>query len=161
VKMRDNYVCSFCGFLAGSKEVYSRQSDIVYQDAWVTAFIASHHLRNNPGTVLIIPNRHYENIYDMPDDILSKVHLLAKRVCITIRKVYPGCAGNVLRQHNEPVEGAKCKGQDVPHYHLHIIPRYPDDRMYEYAEDGQRYLMPREERQYYAALLREKLNHGK
>jgi|GEM_PF-1224597 len=153
-----NYVCLFCAFLAGHQEVYSKQSDIVYQDDTVAAFIASHPLRYNPGQVLIIPNRHYENIYEMPDDLLGKAHLLAKRICVAMRNVYPGCAGNVLRQHNESVEGAKCKGQDVPHYHLHIIPRYPDDRMYEYAEDGQRYLMPPEERQRYAVLLRGQLD---
>ena len=151
--MRDDYICPFCGFLAGNQDVYSKQSDIVYHDDTVTAFIASHPLRHNPGQVLIIPNRHYENIYEMPDDLLAKTHLLAKQICVAMRDVYPGCAGNVLRQHNE----SKCKGQDVPHYHLQIIPRYSDDRMYEYAEDGQRYLMPPEKRQYYAQLLRRRL----
>jgi histidine triad (HIT) family protein len=153
---KKGYVCPFCLLIKGieNEEVYSRQSDIVYRDAYLTAFIASHHLRNNPGSVLIIPNGHYENIYDMPDEILAKVNPLAKKISIVMRKAYPGCMGNVIRQHNEPIEGAKCKGQDVLHYHLHIIPQYTDDKMYEYAEDGPRYLMPQEERQCYASLLK-------
>ena len=59
-----------------------------------------------------------------------------------------------MRQHNEPIEGAKCKGQDVFQYQLHVMLRYDDDQMYEYAEDGQRFLVPVEERKHYADRIR-------
>ncbi|MDB5178798.1 MAG: diadenosine tetraphosphate hydrolase [Patescibacteria group bacterium] len=153
-----DYFCLFCSLLAGEddKRVYSKPADIIYQDDFVTAFIASHQLKNNPGLVIVIPNEHVENIYDLPDELSAKIHQLEKRLCIAVREAYP-CVGNVIRQHNEPIEGAKCKGQDVLHYHLQIIPRYSDDRMYEYAEDGERYLMPEDERRQYVELLRDKL----
>lgn len=157
---KEDYFCPLCSLISGkdNERVYSKQTDIVYKDDFVTAFIASHPLKNNPGLVMIVPNKHYENLYDMPDDILARVHQLSKRVSIAIRNVFPNCKGNVLRQHNEPVEEAKCKGQDVLHYHLHIMPRYSDDKMYEYVEDGERWMMPQEERKHYADLLRQELS---
>ena len=111
---KENYICPFCLLLKGiqHEKVYSAQSDIVYHDEFVTALIASHQLHNNPGTVIIIPNEHIENLYDLPDDISSKIHQLEKKIAIVMRTAYP-CEGNVIRQHNEPIEGAKCKGQDV------------------------------------------------
>lgn len=149
---------SFCLLVGGieNEKVYSKQSDIVYKDEFVTAFIASHQLKNNPGIVIVIPNTHIENLYDLPDDLSAKIHQLEKKIAIAMRIAYP-CGGNVVRQHNEPIEGTKCKGQDVLHYHLQIVPRYSSDKMYEYAEDGQRVLATTEERGRYASLLKESL----
>lgn len=155
---KENYICPFCLLVNGieNDKVYSRQSDIVYKDEFVTAFIASHQLIKNPGTVLIIPNKHVENLYDLHDDLSAKIHQLERKIAVAMRSAYP-CQGNVIRQHNEPIEGAKCKGQDVLHYHLQIIPRYSSDKMYEYAEDGQRELASQEERKNYAELLKDVL----
>jgi histidine triad (HIT) family protein len=155
-----DYECPFCSLLQGDihDHVYSRLSDIVYRDDVVTAFIGSHQLKNNPGLVLVIPNDHIENIYDMSEELLGKVHGVAKRISIGIRSAYPHCKGNAIRQHNEPIEDARCKGQDVMHYHLQIIPRYSDDRMYEYAEEHERQLVPEKERENYAQLLRAALS---
>ena len=155
---KENYICPFCLLLKGveHEKVYSVQSDIIYRDEFVTALIASHQLNYNPGTVIIIPNEHIENLYDLPDDLSAKIHQLEKRIAIAMREAYP-CEGNVIRQHNEPIEGAKCKGQDVLHYHLQIIPRYSSDRMYEYIEDTQRGLVPPDEREKYATLLKQSM----
>jgi histidine triad (HIT) family protein len=152
------YTCPFCLLLKDirNEHVYSVEDDIFYKNKVITAFVASHQNIRNPGTVLIIPNIHIENLYDMPDDLLAAVHTASRDISIAMREAYP-CEGNVLRQHNEPIEGAKCKGQDVLHYHLQIIPRYPDDQMYEYAESTQRRLVPPAERAGYAARLRKVL----
>jgi len=137
-------------------KVYSKQSDIIRKNDFATAFIASHLLNKNPGIVIIVPNNHVENIYDLPDDLSAKIHQLEKKISIAMRSAYP-CEGNVIRQHNEPIKGAKCKGQDVLHYHLQIIPRYSTDQMYEYIEDGERELVPPNERKKYAELLKNNL----
>jgi histidine triad (HIT) family protein len=153
-----DYACPFCSLVRGEQDprAVSKSGDSIYQDDFVTAFIGSHQLKNNPGLVIVVPNEHIEHLYDLPDDISARIHQLEKKLAIAMREAYP-CEGNVIRQHNEPIEGAKCKGQDVLHYHLQIIPRYSDDRMYEYAEDGQRELVPEDERRRYAELLKAKL----
>lgn len=118
-----NYVCPFCNLLKGI-DVLSKQSDIVYQDKHITAFISSHWWPNNPGHVLIIPNKHYENIYELPENLSDKIHRLEKRMALAIKKAYRS-DGVSTRQHNEH-DG----GQDVWHYHLHVFPRHKNDNLY-------------------------------
>ncbi len=76
---------------------------------------------NNPGSALVIPNDHYENIFDLPDILATPIHAAARSTA-TAMKVAFGCDGISLRQHNEPAGS-----QDVWHYHLHVIPRWHGD----------------------------------
>jgi histidine triad (HIT) family protein len=142
----NDYACPFCLLLKSIKNehVLSVESDIFYRGDDVTAFISSHQWLNNPGHALVIPNQHYENIYDLPADLGGKVHQLAQQIALAMKAVY-GCDGVSTRQHNEP-DG----NQDVWHYHLHVFPRYVDDNLYgsEYFE------MPVTERAQYASRLR-------
>lgn len=150
----DNYTNPFKLLLDGieNDQVYSRQSDIIYSGDEVTALISSHWWPNNPGNVIVIPNEEYENIYDLPDDLTCKVHLVAKRVAIAMKEVYE-CDGVSTRQHNEP-DG----DQDVWHYHLHVFPRYEGDDLY-LNYDKKRETTP-EERKPYAKKLREYFKHN-
>lgn len=76
---------------------------------------------NNPGHVAVIPNEHFENLYDLPAPVAAKIHECARFVALAMKSAY-GCDGITLRQNNEPAGG-----QDVWHYHLHIYPRYEGD----------------------------------
>ena len=120
----DNYICPFCNFFAGNETDYNKKQDIVYQDESVTAFIAPTGWANNLGHVLVVPTRHYENIYSIPDDELATVYKAVKKIAIAIRSTY-GCSGVSTRQHNEPAGD-----QDVWHLHVHVFPRYEDDELY-------------------------------
>jgi len=143
-----DYACPFCQLLCGKEDtVYSRQSDIVYQNEAVTALISSHFWTNNHGNVIIIPNRHYENIYDLPDELGGQVFATARRVAIAMKKAY-ACKGTSTRQHNEPAGN-----QDVFHFHFHVFPRYSGDQLY----TSQRFLAQPAERAQYAKKLREAL----
>lgn len=141
------YTCPFC-LLAGGFEcswVSSRRSDMVLEDERLMAFICARQWPNNKGHVLVVPRRHYENIYDLPVDLGGEVHAMARRIAIAMKYVYR-CDGISTRQHNE-LHG----GQEVWHYHLHVFPRYADDRLYETKKGV---VMPVEERAEYAELLR-------
>jgi histidine triad (HIT) family protein len=123
----DGYICPFCQVVVRRVEdenVYTNHADIVWQDDMVTAFIGSHQWPNNQGHVLIIPNQHYENIYDLPLDFATAIHACARSVALAMKASY-GCDGISTRQHNEPAGN-----QDVWHYHVHVFPRYPDDQLY-------------------------------
>lgn len=122
----ENYICPLCLLVKGieNTNVYSRQDDIIYKDEKVTAFIASHWWPNNQGHVIIIPNQHIENLYDLPDDISSAIHSLERKVAIALKQLYK-CDGISSRQHNE-----HAGNQDVWHYHLHVFPRYDNDNLY-------------------------------
>jgi histidine triad (HIT) family protein len=118
-----DYRCPFCLLLQGDETGQSelKRSDIVFQDADVTAFIAIRKYPNNQGHVLIIPNEHFENIYDLPLTLASKIHVLSRDVALAMKSEYR-CDGILLRQHNEPAGD-----QNIWHYHLHVIPRYEHD----------------------------------
>jgi histidine triad (HIT) family protein len=122
----ENYVCPFCLLVAGieNQHVQSVQSDIVYRDDSVTAFIGSGQWKNNHGNAIIVPNEHFENIYDLPIRYAQDIHKVAKMLALAMKTVY-ACDGVSTRQHNEP--GGS---QDVWHYHLHVTPRYQGDNYY-------------------------------
>ena len=122
----EDYVCPFClvAQRLESANFYTVQKDVIYRDSMVTAFIASHFWDNNKGHVIVIPNEHFENIYDLPDELGAHIHRTARRVALALKERY-GCDGTSTRQHNEP--GGN---QDVWHYHLHVFPRYEGDNLY-------------------------------
>lgn len=122
-----DYVCPFCMIVDGveNDHLLTKQKDIVYKDDYVTAFISSCWWKNNKGHVIIIPNDHIENIYDLPSEISYRIHDLEKEIALALKKTYK-CDGVSSRQHNEP-----CGNQDVWHYHLHVFPRYPNDHLYQ------------------------------
>jgi len=141
-----DYECPFCNFLKGNETDFNQKQDIVYQNHYVTAFIAPKWWVNNPGHVLVIPNKHFENIYDITDEYLSEVYKVVKKVATAIRGSY-GCDGTSTRQHNEPAGN-----QDVWHFHVHVYPRYNDDNLY--LNHGKKMFVEAEKRLPYAEKLR-------
>lgn len=119
-----NYKCPFCILVKREDNGITNADDIIYQDKFITAFISGKWLIKNPGHVLIIPNKHFENLYDIDEKYLDKIHRFSKKVVIAFKKVYKSDATSV-RQHNEP-DG----NQDIFHYHLHVFPRYKNDNLY-------------------------------
>ena len=106
--------CVFCRIAQGMELSYP-----VFENKHVLAF-----LDNNPfteGHTLVIPKRHYINMFDIDEDVLqeviSVVHLLVKRY---EKKI--GMSGVDILNLNG-VDGQ----QTVYHFHMHIIPRFPED----------------------------------
>ena len=104
--------CIFCKI--ASKEITSKilvetESCIGFLDAFPLA----------KGHALVIPKNHYEKIQDLPTDIntdmFSTVHSL-------ISKVDSLTGATLVAVHN-----GKQSGQEIPHVHVHLIPRSKDD----------------------------------
>jgi histidine triad (HIT) family protein len=142
----EGYLCPFCLIVQGIEQddVYTRSADIVYRTEAVTAFIGSHQWPNNRGHVILIPNAHYENLYDLPLTVATQIHAAVRTVALAMKRAY-GCPGISTRQHNEPAGN-----QEIWHYHVHVFPRWPDDALY----GSRRSFMPPEERLLYAERLR-------
>lgn len=73
------------------------------------------------GHCLILPKGHYANIYELPDELASKVFVLAKKTVARLQKAL-GCDGMNIVQNN-----GTAAGQTVFHFHMHLIPRWEDD----------------------------------
>jgi histidine triad (HIT) family protein len=143
------YECPFCSLLAGGETAWDSPRDIVLQTDRATAKVASVWWPNNPGHVIVVPNGHYENIYELPDEYGHAVHDAVRRVAIAMRAAY-SCAGITVRQHNEPAGG-----QEIWHHHVHVIPRYPDDNLNGSALGPA--IAPLDTRRPYAEKLRQRL----
>jgi histidine triad (HIT) family protein len=117
------YVCPYCLFVQGRPNdlVPLAASDIVARTGRLTAFIATRKWTNNPGHVLIIPNEHFENIFDLPASLAEEIQTLTQSIALAMKAEYR-CDGITIRQQNEPAGD-----QHIWHYHLHVIPRYEND----------------------------------
>ena len=104
--------CIFCKI--ASKEIPTKilvetESCIGFLDAFPLA----------KGHALVIPKRHYEKLQDLPinvnTEVFSTVHSL-------ISKVDSLTGATLVAVHN-----GKQSGQEIPHVHVHLIPRSKDD----------------------------------
>lgn len=75
------------------------------------------------GHALIIPKEHYANLYELSDELASRVLVVAKKMIIKMSEVLD-CEGYNVVQNNGVVAG-----QTVMHFHMHLIPRYKDDNV--------------------------------
>ena len=106
--------CLFCKIIKGEIPSYT-----IYEDDDVKAF-----LDINPetkGHTLIIPKKHSENIYDTDIEMLKNIEEASQKVGELLTEKLD-CKGITRMQNNG-------YGQEVKHYHMHIIPRYLDDSL--------------------------------
>jgi bis(5'-adenosyl)-triphosphatase len=74
-----------------------------------------------PGHSLIIPNTHYESLFELSDIELSEMMVFARKITAVLKSVF-NCDG-----FDWTIQDGVSAGQTVPHLHLHIIPRKPFD----------------------------------
>lgn len=147
----EKYICPLCQISRGERtEKGDQEPSVIFRNKFITAFIAGKWWRSNLGHIIIIPNQHIENIYDMPESIGHKIFDFSKKVAIALKKTYK-CDGVSTRQHNEPAGN-----QDVFHFHLHIFPRYEGDDLY--LNHKNTYWPTQEEKQPYVDKLKDYFN---
>lgn len=111
---------------------------IVYEDEDTLAFMDIGPIVK--GHTLVIPKTCYDPVTDTPDEVLTKLILVAKQIAAAQMKGL-GADGVNIMQNN----GAAA-GQEVPHIHIHVIPRFEGDghhwnwnaKSYESAEEMER-----------------------
>ena len=74
------------------------------------------------GHALILPKAHYANIYEIPEELAAKAIVLAKKMAGIMTEAL-NCDGFNIVQNN-----GEAAGQTVFHFHMHLIPRYKDDK---------------------------------
>ncbi|MDO5344733.1 MAG: HIT family protein [Lachnospiraceae bacterium] len=73
------------------------------------------------GHALILPKEHAANIYEMPEELVGKAFVLAKKMAGILTEGLKCDGFNILQNNGEPA------GQTVFHFHIHLIPRYKGD----------------------------------
>ena len=83
------------------------------------------------GHALILPKEHAADIYSIDEELAGKAFKLAKKITTRLKDVLGcdgynielGCDGLNLIQNN-----GEAAGQTVFHFHMHLIPRYKNDK---------------------------------
>lgn len=144
------YDCPFCRLVAGRATELTDQRDVVHRDDGATAFMSPHWWPGNPGHVLVVPDGHHENLYELPAAAGHAMQDLVRTIALALKRAY-GCHGVSVRQNNEPAGG-----QDVWHVHTHVVPRYTGDAFH--RRIGEFALSPTPQRHRRAELLRRVLS---
>lgn len=108
--------CIFCAIAAGEAP-----AEILDQDEHTVAFMDI-----NPwarGHALVIPRRHAKNLLEIDQADLAHTVVAAKRLADRMRTAL-ACEGVTL--FNSCGQAA---GQVVPHFHVHLVPRYEGDML--------------------------------
>jgi diadenosine tetraphosphate (Ap4A) HIT family hydrolase len=103
--------CIFCR-IARKEE----QASYIYEDEGVIAFLDARPV--SEGHILVVPRRHYENMYAVPDEEVANLFKIVKKVALAI-SMSEKADGMSIIQNNGSVAH-----QVVFHFHVHVIPRY-------------------------------------
>jgi histidine triad (HIT) family protein len=95
----------------------------VYEDETTLAFLDIK--PHNKGHVLVIPKTQYRNILDIPEVVLCDMIRTAKKVAPAVKDAVEADGINI-GMNNEAAAG-----QEVFHAHLHIVPRFTNDNIYQ------------------------------
>jgi histidine triad (HIT) family protein len=106
--------CTFCDLIRGAGEV-----SICYEDAVAIAFLDIQPV--NPGHVLVVPREHYEVLQDIPKDVGAHLYMVAAKLIPRVQTASGATDMNIV------VNSGAAAGQNVMHYHIHLIPRREGD----------------------------------
>jgi histidine triad (HIT) family protein len=110
----NNNNCIFCKIANGSI-----CANIIDQNNRAIAFLDAFPL--SAGHTLIIPKSHYSKVQDMNKEDSSDVFNLLWKLSGVVEKA-AGVNASTIAIHN-----GKAAGQEVPHVHIHVIPRTTGD----------------------------------
>ncbi|SEW26716.1 HIT family protein [Natrinema salifodinae] len=92
---------------------------IVYEDETTVAFLDANPLA--PGHTLVIPRDEYERLNDVPEDVAADLYDTVHRMVPAVEEAVDADATTVAFNNGEAA------GQEVPHVHCHIVPRFEGD----------------------------------
>jgi histidine triad (HIT) family protein len=106
--------CIFCKIIKGEFP-----ANIVFEDNRSVAFLDIRPV--NLGHVLLVSRDHYDNLYDLPENVLEEMAVNLKRVAKGVKTALNSDGINI------GMNNGQAAGQIVHHAHMHIIPRYLGD----------------------------------
>lgn len=106
--------CLFCDIA-----VRRIAASVVYEDDDVMAFLDINPLA--PGHVLLITKAHCETLLDVPRNTFSALFSAAQKIAAAQIKVVGAEGVNWLQN------SGTAAGQEILHFHIHLIPRMVDD----------------------------------
>lgn len=106
--------CLFCKIINGNIP-----SKTIYEDELFKVFLDINPTTN--GDMLIVPKKHYENLFDLDEKLIPHIIKIIKKLN-NILKDKLDIDGLTIVQNNG-------EGQEIKHFHVHITPRYKNDKV--------------------------------
>lgn len=107
--------CIFCKIAQGeipSKKIYEDENVLAFLDINPTSY----------GHTLVIPKKHAASFLEADEKTLENVFAVAQKIARHLEKELKCDGINVLSNIHEAA------GQSVEHFHVHLIPRYADQK---------------------------------
>ena len=76
----------------------------------------------NFGHALVVPKDHHHSITTLPANFHARMMETASKVAVAQMRALKAEGFNLV------LNNGRCAGQEVPHVHLHVIPRFVDDQ---------------------------------
>ncbi len=115
MEMNDMKDCIFCKIIKNELP-----SKTVYEDDIIKVIMNINPFTN--GHLLILPKEHFENILDIKEEIIAHSIKILREKLYPMLKEKLDCKGFTICENN-------FLGQDIPHFHIHVIPRYEEDKL--------------------------------
>jgi len=106
--------CIFCKIVSGEVKSYT-----LYEDDFLRAFLDVSPVSR--GHILVIPKKHYENIFDASDEILERINVVCKKMAFLLKEKLGASGVNVVNASGKDAQ------QSVSHLHYHVVARYEND----------------------------------
>jgi histidine triad (HIT) family protein len=105
--------CTFCKIARGEAP-----ASCVYEDEKVMAFLSTRPI--NVGHTLVVPRRHYENVFEISEEEVAHLSKVVKKVAYAVEKAVSAEGIRIVQNNGEAA------GQVIFHLHVHIIPMYAE-----------------------------------
>jgi len=106
--------CVFCEILRGNEP-----ASFTYQDDTVVAFMDIQPITQ--GHMLVMPREHAVLMTEINESAAMRTFRVARKLAAVARHTLGASGVNLLVMDGEAAY------QDVPHFHVHVIPRYAGD----------------------------------
>ncbi|MCL1988625.1 MAG: HIT family protein [Firmicutes bacterium] len=104
--------CIFCKIINGDLPSYKLYEDDLF-------YVMLDKFPRSLGHTLILTKSHSANIFELSPQESDGVFTLTKKIATFLRANLPAQDFNILQNNG------KAAGQEVAHFHIHIVPRYP------------------------------------
>jgi histidine triad (HIT) family protein len=121
LSLKSEESCIFCKITR--KEA---PSSVIFEDDTIMVFLDIRPL--NLGHTLVIPKEHYVDLFDIPETILSHLHIVSKKIALAVKKATGADDISIIQQNG------KAAGQDIFHFHVHVVPRFEGQKLPPFSE---------------------------
>jgi histidine triad (HIT) family protein len=106
--------CLFCKIISGKVP-----SNKVYEDDAVFAFLDIYPA--SEGHTLVAPKKHFSKFTDMSAEDVALLFEAARKITAAVEKAFSAEGSNI------GINNGEVAGQEIPHVHVHVIPRRKGD----------------------------------